>query len=75
MSASLDQARAVLAAQPFSRLLGARLNTFGLDGIDLEVPVRPAHRQQQGFALAGCSAMPPTTPSPSPLGRSSAPGC
>jgi acyl-coenzyme A thioesterase PaaI-like protein len=48
MPASLDQARAVLAAQPFSRLLGAQLNTFGLDGIELEVPVRPAHRQQQG---------------------------
>jgi len=53
MSASLDQARAVLAAQPFSRLLGARLNPFGLDGIELEVPVRPAHRQQQGFAHGG----------------------
>jgi uncharacterized protein (TIGR00369 family) len=53
MSASLDQARAVLAAQPFSRLLGARLNTFGLDGIELEVPVRPAHRQQHGFAHGG----------------------
>jgi acyl-coenzyme A thioesterase PaaI-like protein len=53
MSASLDQARAVLAAQPFSRLLGARLNTFGLDGIELKVSVRPAHRQQHGFAHGG----------------------
>ena len=53
MPASLDQARAVLAAQPFSRLLGAQLNTFGLDGIELEVPVRPPHRQQQGFAHGG----------------------
>jgi acyl-coenzyme A thioesterase PaaI-like protein len=42
MSASLNQARTVLAAKPFSRLLGARLNTFGLDGIELEVPVRPS---------------------------------
>jgi len=53
MSPSLDQARAVLAAQPFSRLLGAQLNPFGLDGIELEVPVRPAHRQQHGFAHGG----------------------
>jgi uncharacterized protein (TIGR00369 family) len=53
MSASLDQAPAVLAAQPFSRLLDAQLNTFGLDGIELEVPVRPAHRQQHGFAHGG----------------------
>jgi uncharacterized protein (TIGR00369 family) len=53
MPPSLDQARAVLAAQPFSRLLGARLNRFGPDGVELEVPVRPEHRQQHGFAHGG----------------------
>ena len=51
MPPSLDQARAALAAQPFSRLLGAQLNRFGPDGVELEVPVRPAHRQQHGFSL------------------------
>ena len=32
MALSLDQARAARAAQPFSRLLGAQLNSFGPDG-------------------------------------------
>ena len=38
---------------------------------------RPPQRTANSKAspMAGCSAMPPTTPSPSPLGRSSAPGC
>ena len=53
MPPSLDQARVALAAQPSSRLLGAQLNRFGPDGVELEVPVRPAHRQQQGFAHGG----------------------
>jgi len=75
MSASLDQARAVLAAQPFSRLLGAQLNTFRLDGIELEVPSAQRTANSKASPMAGCSAMPPTTPSPSPLGRSSALGC
>jgi acyl-coenzyme A thioesterase PaaI-like protein len=47
MALSLDQARAALAAQPFSRLLGAQLKSFGPDGVELEVPVRPEHRQQR----------------------------
>jgi acyl-coenzyme A thioesterase PaaI-like protein len=62
MPPSLDQARAALAAQPFSRLLGAQLNRFGPDGVELEVPVRPEHRQQHGSPMVGCSAMRPTTP-------------
>ena len=53
MPPSLDQARVALAAQPFSRLLGAQLNRFGPDGVELEVPVRLAHRQQHGFAHGG----------------------
>ena len=53
MALSLDQARAALASQPFSRLLGAQLNSFGPDGVELKVPVRPAHRQQHGFAHGG----------------------
>ena len=65
MALSLDQARAALAAQPFSRLLGAQLNRFGPDGVEFEVPVRPEHRQQHGFAPGGLRAMRPTTPSPS----------
>jgi len=53
MPPSLDQARVALAAQPFSRLLGAQLNRFGPDGVELRVPVCPARRQQHGFAHSG----------------------
>jgi acyl-coenzyme A thioesterase PaaI-like protein len=53
MAPSLDHARVALAAQPFSRLLGAQLNIFGPDRVELEVPVCPAHRQQHGFAHGG----------------------
>ena len=53
MAPSLDQARVALAAQPFSRLLGAQLNRFGPDGVELELPVRPEHRQHHGFAHSG----------------------
>jgi len=75
MPPSLDQARVALAAQPFSRLLGAHINSFAPHGVELEVPVRPEHRQQHGYAHGGCSAMRPTTPSPSPPARSLAPEC
>ena len=51
MPPSLDQARVALAAQPFSRRLGTQLNRFGPDGVELEVPVRPAH--SHGFAHGG----------------------
>jgi uncharacterized protein (TIGR00369 family) len=53
MPPSLDQARVALAAQPFSRLLGAHINSFGPDRVELEVPVRPEHRQQHGYAHGG----------------------
>lgn len=53
MELSLDDARAALAAQPFSRLLGARITAFGPDGVELVVPNRPDHRQQDGFAHGG----------------------
>jgi uncharacterized protein (TIGR00369 family) len=53
MPPSLDQARAAPAAQPFSCRLGAQLNRFGPDGVELEVPIRPAHRQQHGYAHGG----------------------
>jgi uncharacterized protein (TIGR00369 family) len=50
---SLDDARAVLAAQPFSRLLGASITALGPEGVELLVPNRPDHRQQDGFAHGG----------------------
>lgn len=49
----LDDARQVLAAQPFSRLLGARLTAFGHGRAELRVPLRDEHLQQDGVAHGG----------------------
>ena len=45
--------RAVLAAQPFSVLVGAELSAFGPDGVVLELPVRDDLKQQFGYAHGG----------------------
>lgn len=51
--AMLEVGRRVLAAQPFSVLLGARLAAFGASGAELEVPITEMLRQQNGFAHGG----------------------
>ncbi|HEY0877943.1 MAG TPA: PaaI family thioesterase [Zeimonas sp.] len=51
--AMLARGRQVLAAQPFSVLLGARLLAFGPAGAELEVPITETLRQQNGFAHGG----------------------
>jgi len=48
-----DTAQAVLAAQPFSMLVGARMTQFGDGGATLEIPVRDELRQQNGFVHGG----------------------
>ncbi|EID78911.1 MULTISPECIES: PaaI family thioesterase [Rhodococcus] len=48
-----DTAQAVLAAQPFSMLVGARMTQFGEGGATLEIPVREELRQQDGFVHGG----------------------
>ncbi|ABG93755.1 MULTISPECIES: PaaI family thioesterase [Rhodococcus] len=48
-----DTAQAVLAAQPFSVLVGARMTQFGEGGTTLEIPVRDELRQQNGFVHGG----------------------
>lgn len=50
---TLDHARAVLAAQPFSLLLGTHLTSFGADGAVLELDVREHLTQQHGFVHGG----------------------
>lgn len=50
---NIDDANAVLAAQPFSVLVGARITEYGPDGTVLEVPLRPELLQQFGFAHGG----------------------
>lgn len=49
----LDLARKILAEQPFSRLLGARLTSFGDGEATLEVDIRQELLQQYGFVHGG----------------------
>lgn len=49
----LQLGRAVLAAQPFSQLLGATLVHLAPGEAELHVPLRPAHLQQGGVAHGG----------------------
>lgn len=52
----LETARRVLAAQPFSRLLGTRLTAFGDGAATLELELDDDLRQQFGFAHGGVLA-------------------
>lgn len=52
-AAMLELGRRVLAAQPFSVLLGARLVAFGPEGAELELPITETLRQQYGFVHGG----------------------
>ncbi|TLS45469.1 PaaI family thioesterase [Streptomyces montanus] len=49
----LAAARKALAAQPFSRLLGARLMAFGDGAATLELDIREELLQQYGFVHGG----------------------
>lgn len=54
MDPILELGRQVLQAQPFSMLIGARLNAFSSDGsVELEVPISDALKQQYGFVHGG----------------------
>lgn len=52
----VELARRVLAAQPFSALLGARLVAFGGGEAVLELDIRDELRQQNGFVHGGVLA-------------------
>lgn len=56
MSIELQLAQQVLAAQPFSRFLGARLVAFGDGAATLELDIRDELRQQHGFVHGGVLA-------------------
>ena len=51
--AFLDMGRQVLASQPFSVLLGARLTALRPGHCTLELPLRAELQQQHGFAHGG----------------------
>lgn len=52
-SLQLADAKAVLAAQPFSELVGAQLTAFGDGRAELRVPLAEHHRQQDGVVHGG----------------------
>jgi len=53
MTVTLEVARQILAAQPFSVLLGTRLAAFGDGGATLELDIRHDLLQQFGFLHGG----------------------
>ncbi|TDW81008.1 uncharacterized protein (TIGR00369 family) [Kribbella sp. VKM Ac-2566] len=50
---TLEVAQKLLAAQPFSVLVGARVTAFGDGGATLELDIRPDLLQQNGFLHGG----------------------
>jgi uncharacterized protein (TIGR00369 family) len=53
---TLEVAQKLLAAQPFSVLVGARLTAFGDGGATLELDIRADLQQQNGFLHGGVLA-------------------
>jgi len=53
---TFEQAQSVLQAQPFSRLLGVELTLFQVDRVELKIPIRPEHLQQNGLVHGGVLA-------------------
>jgi uncharacterized protein (TIGR00369 family) len=53
---TFDLAARILAAQPFSRHLGARLTAFGDRTATLEIDLADHHRQQDGYVHGGVLA-------------------
>lgn len=56
MTITIEQARGVLDAQPFSRLLGAQLTAFETGMAELRLALRDDLLQQFGFAHGGVLA-------------------
>lgn len=56
MQLTLEQAEKVLASQPFSVLMGARLTAFRDGGATLELDIRDDLRQQNGYLHGGVLA-------------------
>ena len=56
MQTPLERARAILAAQPFSRLLGTEMTEYGEAGVELRLALTDVLRQQHGFAHGGVLA-------------------
>ena len=53
MNRSIDQAREVLRAQPFSQLVQAELAQYTPEGVELALPITAQVQQQHGFVHGG----------------------
>ena len=53
MEGLLELGRALLAAQPFSVLVGAEITRFEPGSVVIELPIRREHEQQNGFVHGG----------------------
>lgn len=53
MTDLLTLGKKALAAQPFSRLLGAELTEFSAERVEITVPIREQTKQQNGFVHGG----------------------
>jgi uncharacterized protein (TIGR00369 family) len=53
MSDMTERGREILAAQPFSRLVGAELVHFESGSVEMRLPITDALKQQNGFAHGG----------------------
>jgi len=53
MDEMLEMGRQVLAAQPFSVLIGAELTGFAVGSAELKIPVKKELKQQHGFLHGG----------------------
>lgn len=56
MTTPLEIGRAVLAAQPFSALLGTVMTAYADNAVELHLPVKDTLRQQHGFVHGGVLA-------------------
>ena len=56
MSGTLEMGRAILDAQPFSRLLGTEMTHYADGVVELRLPMTEQLKQQHGFAHGGVVA-------------------
>lgn len=53
MNRTIEQAREVLRAQPFSQMVHTELTQYALEGVELRLPITGQIQQQHGFVHGG----------------------
>ena len=56
MNNPIEIGRAILAAQPFSILLGTQMTSYGAEGVELQLDLNDQIKQQHGFVHGGVLA-------------------